>query len=201
MITMLELEQDELDRLAAETAVLTHGEPEGYITAAALCHMLCMLLRDPRTTAEELVRDTAATVGLQFAQGGKLWENLQFALVLASSPHIPHKQAMENLGCKTASEVLAGAVYSYATCGGDFDTAMITAVNHSGRSSAVGAVTGAMLGAVLGDEGVPEFYMEGLEAAPHLLELADDLSSGFSEMVGKSLFDMEWERKYLSVGI
>ena len=195
----LQLQQDEIDRLAAETVVLTHGEPEAYITAAALCHMMGMLLSAPETTPEELVRHTASTVGLQFSQGGKLWELLQFALVLAASPHIPAKNAMENLGCKTAAEVLAGAVYVYATCGRDFDTAMITAVNHSGRSSAVGAVVGAMLGAVLGCEGIPDFYLEGLEAAPHLTELAEDMSSGFSEMVGKSLFDMEWERKYLSV--
>ncbi|MBE6957814.1 MAG: ADP-ribosylglycohydrolase family protein [Ruminococcaceae bacterium] len=196
----LQLEQDEIDRLAAETAVLTHGEPEAYITAAALCHILCMLLKNPRATAEELVNQTANTVGAQFAQGGKLWENLQFALTQSSLTHIPAKTAMENLGCRTASEVLAGAVYVYATCNRDFDTAMITAVNHSGRSSAVGAVVGAMLGAVLGEDGVPEFYMEGLEAAPYLKELADDMSIGFSEMVGKSLFDMDWDRKYLSVG-
>lgn len=196
----LQLEADEIDRLAAETAALTHGEPEAYITAAALCHMLCMLLKNPETTAQELVNQTANTVGAQFAQGGRLWENLQFALVLAGSPHIPAKNAMENLGCKSASEVLAGAVYAYATCGRDFDTAVITAVNHSGRSSAVGAIAGAMLGAVLGEEGVPDFYLESLEAAPYLKELADDMSTGFSEMVNKSLFDMEWERKYLSAG-
>lgn len=196
----LQLEQNEIDRLAAETVVLTHGEPESYITGAALCRMLGMLLKNPETTPEELVRQTANTVGLQFAQGGKLWESLQFALVLAASPHIPAKQAMENLGCRTAAEALAGAVYTYATCNRDFDTAMITAVNHSGRSSAVGAIVGAMLGAALGYEGIPEFYLESLEAAPHLTELADDMASGFSEMVGKSLFDMDWDRKYLSVG-
>lgn len=196
----LQLEDDEMDHLAAETVVLTHGEPEAYITAAALRHMMGMLLRDPQTTAEALVRETANTVGAQFSQGGKLWESLQFALVLAASPHISAKNAMENLGCKSASEVLAGAVYAYATCQGDFDTAMITAVNHSGRSSAVGALAGAMLGAVLGYAEIPEFYLESLEAAPYLTELADDMATGFAEMVEKSLFDVEWDRKYLSVG-
>ena len=109
-------------------------------------------------------------------------------------------EAMQTLGCRTAAEVLAGAVYTVATCGRDFDTAMITAVNHSGRSSAVGAVTGAILGAILGDEALPEFYLESLEAAPYLTELADDMATGFSEMVGKSLFDMDWDRKYLHGG-
>jgi hypothetical protein len=57
-----------------------------------------------------------------------------------------------------------------------------------------------MLGAILGDEALPEFYLESLEAAASLSELADDLAAGFSEMVGKSLFDMDWDRKYLSAG-
>lgn len=196
----LELLQPDLDRLGAETVVLTHGEPEAYISAAALTHLMCALMEEPDAPIAELVHKTIDAVGLQFSQGGKLWELLQMALTLAVSPNIAPMEAMETLGCRTAAEVLAGAVYTVATCGRDFDTAMITAVNHSGRSSAVGAIAGAMLGAIMGDEALPEFYLESLEAAAPLAELASDLSSGFSEMVGKSLFDMDWDRKYLSIG-
>ena len=196
----LELNQEELDRLGAEIVALTHGEPEAYLSGAALTHLLCLLLEEPDAPMAELVQQTVNAVGLQFGQGGKLWELLQMALTLAVSPNVGPMEAMQTLGCRTAAEVLAGAVYTVATCGRDFDTAMITAVNHSGRSSAVGAIAGAMLGAILGDEALPEFYLESLEAAPYLTELADDMAAGFSEMVGKSLFDMDWDRKYLSAG-
>lgn len=196
----MELTQGELDRLAAETVALTHGEPEAYLSGAVLTHLLCLLLENPDAPMEGLVRQTMDAVGLQFGQGGKLWELLQLALTLADSPNITAMNAMQTLECRTAAEVVAGAVYTVCTCNRDFDTAMITAVNHSGRSSAVGAVAGAMLGAMLGYEAVPEFYLEGLEAAAPLTELADDMSVGFSDMVGKSLFDMDWDRKYLSVG-
>ena len=194
----LELNQDELDRLAAETVALTHGEPEAYLAGAALNHLLCLLLQEPDAPMEDLVRRTIDAVGLQFGQGGNLWELLQFALTQATLSSISGMNAMETLGCRTAGEVLAGAVYAVASCEDDFDNALITAVNHSGRSSAVGAIAGAMLGAKLGIEALPEFYLDGLEAATSLMELADDMAYGFSEMVGKSLFDMEWERKYLS---
>ena len=196
----LELTQEELDRLGAEIVALTHGEPEAWLSGGALTHFLCLLLDEPDTPIAELVQQTVNAVGLQFGQGGKLWELLQLALTLAVSPNVSSMEAMQTLGCRTAAEVLAGAVYTVATCGRDFDTAMITAVNHSGRSSAVGAISGAMLGAILGDEALPEFYLESLEAAPYLTELADDMAAGFSEMVGKSLFDMDWDRKYLSAG-
>ena len=196
----LELTPSDVDRLGAETVALTHGEPEAYVSAAALTHLLQLLLQEPNAPIAELVQQTIDSVGLHFSQGGKLWELLQLALTLAVSPNVSPMEAMQTLSCRTAAEVLAGAVYTVATCNRDFDTAMITAVNHSGRSSAVGAIAGAMLGAILGDEALPEFYLESLEAAAPLTELADDMSAGFSEMVGKSLFDMDWDRKYLSAG-
>ena len=195
----MELTQGELDRLAAETVALTHGEPETYLSGAVLTHLLCLLMQTPDAPMGELVRQTMDAVGLQFGQGGKLWELLQLALTLADSPTISAINAMQTLDCRTAAEVVAGAVYTVSTCNRDFDTAMITAVNHSGRSSAVGAIVGAMLGIILGNEALPDFYLESLEAAPPLTELADDMSIGFSSMVGKSLFDMDWDRKYLSV--
>lgn len=195
----LQLQQEELDHLAAEVMALTHGEPESYISAAALCHMLCTLLQRPEISPEELVYQTANSVSLQFGQGGKLWELLQVALTLAENPAMNPQNAMETLQCRTAAEVLSGAFYAWATARGDFDRAIVTAVNHSGRSSAVGAVAGGMMGAVLGADGIPDFYLESLEAAPHIRELAEDMASGFSEMVGKSLFDATWERKYLTV--
>jgi ADP-ribosylglycohydrolase len=196
----LELPQEELDRLGAEAIALTHGEPEAYITGAALTHLLCLLLKDPHIPMSELVQHTLDAVRSQFGQIGRLDKLLQQALDLAISPDVTLSEAMETLGCRTAAEALAGAVYAVCTCGRDFDQAMITAVNHSGRSSAVGALTGCMLGAIWGDAALPEFYLENLEAAPYITELADDLAAGFSEMVGRSLFDIDWERKYIYAG-
>ena len=71
---------------------------------------------------------------------------------------------------------------------------MIAAVNHSGFSAATGALTGAFLGAKLGAEALPEFYLESLEAAPWLDELARDLSRGKQTML---IFDAHWDEKYV----
>ena len=75
----------------------------------------------------------------------------------------------------------------------DFDTAIITAVNHSGQSAAVGALTGAFLGAKLGEEALPEFYLECLEQRETLCSLADDMAKG---SVARGLFDDDWDQKY-----
>ncbi len=194
----------ELDRLAAESVALTHGGPEAFISAAVLHHGFSALLHDPGIPVEELLRDTVDAVQMQFGreyhQTAKLWELLQMAKTLAQSEKIAPMDAMERLSCRTAGEILAGTLYACLTCHGDFDAAMITAVNHSGRSAAVGALTGAILGAVLGEEALPEFYLESLEPTRILLELADDMYRGCPMDSISAMFDSDWDGKYLHGG-
>lgn len=201
----LHLGMDGLDRLGADAVALTHGDPESFLTGAVLTHLLGALLREPDLSMTELLRQTVDAIQMQFGreygQTTRIWELLQLAMTLSTSHHITPMEAMEQLGCRSASEVLAGAVYAIATCEGDFDTAMITAVNHSGRSAAVGAITGALLGAVLGEQALPEFYLESLEPTAAIMELADDLTAGCPMMPGSSLFDDDWDRKYLHAGV
>lgn len=187
------------DQLALSAAALTHGESEAFLSAAILAHGFSAVLEGERDP-EAILRETTDAVSLQFGNYprlGRIWEVLQYAATLAGSESISAQTAMERLGCRTAPEVLAGALYACSVCGGDFDTAMITAVNHSGRSAAVGAVTGAILGAALGEEALPEFYLDCLEPAQTLRILADDMAQG-APLEG--LYDDDWDRKYLNVG-
>ena len=103
-------------------------------------------------------------------------------------------QVMEELQCYSAMHCLAGAIYASLANQHDFDTAMITAVNHSGYSSAVAAITGALLGARLGVEALPEFYMESLEPTAVLQELSVDLFTARQVM---NIFDDSWDQKYV----
>ena len=102
-----------------------------------------------------------------------------------------------DLGQTWDSDILAGGIYAAVCHPNSFDEAMITAVNHSGRSAAVGAVTGAILGAKLGEEEIPEFYLEPLEPAEVLRDLADDVLNGCPMDKGSRLFDGDWDSKYL----
>ena len=200
-----EISQEELNRLGAEAVALTHGDPVAFLSGAALTHAMSQMILSPEMTIAERVQDVIDAIQLQFgreyAQTTKLWELLQLAMMLAQTEEISQVDAMEQLGCRTAPEVLAGALYACATSHGDFDAAMITAVNHSGRSAAVGAITGALLGLYMGEDALPEFYMECLEPTELLRELADDLLSGCPMDLMTSLFDDDWDRKYLHGGV
>ena len=192
------------NRLACETVALTHGNPETFLSGAVLCHVLRKLLSEETVEISALVHDALHALQLQFgreyAQTVKFYELFQHAFTLAQRDDISAQDAMEQLGCRTAPEVLSGVLYACLTCHGDFDTAMITAVNHSGRSAAVGAITGAILGAVLGETALPEFYLESLEPTPYLRELANDMAHGCPMGAGSNLFDDDWDRKYLHAG-
>ena len=198
------ISQEELNRLGAEAVALTHGNPSAFLSGAALTHAMGQLIRCPEMTLKERVQDVIDAIQFQFGrdygQTTKIWELLQLAMMLASSEDISQADAMEQLGCRTSPEVLAGALYACATSHGDFDAAMITAVNHSGRSAAVGAVTGALLGAYMGEDALPEFYMESLEPTGILRELADDLLHSCPTDLAATLFDDDWDRKYLHGG-
>ena len=199
-----DISQEELNRLGAEAVALTHGNPSAFLSGAALTHVMSQIIRFPEMTIAQRLQDVIDAIQLQFGreygQTTKLWELLQHALLLAENEDISQMDAMEQLGCRTSPEVLAGALYACATSHRDFDAAMITAVNHSGRSAAVGAITGALLGLFMGEDALPEFYMECLEPTHLLRELADDLLQGCPMDLRTSLFDDDWDRKYLHGG-
>lgn len=200
----LNLEQPERNRLCAEAVALTHSSPDAFLSAAALTEAMSRILTqeeiDPETLAKETLDAIQFQFGREYHQTAKLWELYQLAVTLSQSDASP-MEAMELLRCQTAPEVLAGVLYACITCRGDFDTALITAVNHSGRSAAVGAITGAILGARMGEQALPEFYLESLEPTPYLLELADDLSNGCPMVADSNLFDDDWDRKYIHAGL
>jgi hypothetical protein len=52
----------------------------------------------------------------------------------------------------------------------------------------------------MGVEALPDFYMECLEPAEVLTELAEDLYQGCPMVKGNRLFDGDWDRKYLHGG-
>ncbi len=194
------LSQEEIDLLGAETVALTHGSPAAFLSGAFLAHLTGRVVRNPNTPFAMLVKETVQMMkneyGHRYSAAIEVCTLAAQAVTLAQNRSIDPVQAMEKLGCETCPQVLAGAVYAVLTSGRDFDRAMITAVNHSGCSAAVGAVTGALLGAMLGEDALPEFYLECLEPVEILRELADDLFHGCPMEQGNRLFDADWDRKY-----
>ncbi len=191
------IEPKQLGRLAAEAVAFTHGDPESFIAGAFVAYVLAGLLQEAPhplpVCFEKSMQVVDSLFGEDYPQTEQVLQRIRYAIQLTKDPELTPLAALTMLGCTTAAECVAGAVYACMIHPANFDEGMITAVNHSGRSAAVGALTGAFLGTRLGNKTLPEFYLESLECAPYLCELADDLTQ--AKMVMR-IFDDTWDQKY-----
>lgn len=188
----------EIGKLTVQTVALTHGGPEAFLSAAVLAYVVAGLIQAPEESLKNQFAFAINAVQHQFSgqfyEAEYLAQKLRKAMAMAENPYANTIMDMETLYCQTAGDCLAGAMYACLVSNQDFDEAMITAVNHSGRSAAVAAITGAILGTILTDEALPEFYLESLEAAAVLRTLADDFGQGSPT---RGLFDDDWDHKYI----
>ena len=201
----VQMERREITRLGMEAVALTHGDPLTFLSGAFLTELVTGVLLAPENSLDALVERAQRAFTEQFDGEYRRHVNLingaiKQAVTMSRTPDLAPVDAMERLQCRSAEQVLAGAVYALLAGNGDFDISMIIAVNHSGASAAVGALVGALLGAKLGQEVLPEFYLECLEPAMLLVELADDLYHGCPMEMGSRMFDGDWDRKYLHGG-
>lgn len=191
------MEPAQVGELTARTLAMTHGNPDAFLSGVVLAYALAGILQEPERPLEEQFLRAAETMNgqfhIKFPQAGKIATSVKLAVKLAQTDSEHHRNNIEQLHCGSASECLAGAIYACMASPDDFDGAMILAVNHSGRSAAVGAIAGAILGAKLGEEALPDFYLESLEPIKALRELAEDLAVGSP---AKGLFDDSWDHKY-----
>ena len=195
------IEPQEVGTLGAEVLALVSGEPMAFLSGAVVAYAMAGILQDPDTPLRDQFLQATDVVAGQFGrsypQAEDLKRLLHRAIMLSSNTLLPERDAMEHLKCETCAEVLAGAMYASLRRCDDFDAAMILAVNHSGRSAAVAALTGAFLGAFKGEATIPAFYLEGLELVPLLTELAEDLRQGCPAVLSAGFFDDTWDQKYI----
>lgn len=191
------LSRREIQRLGAEAAALTHGEPPAFLSGAVLAHIISRIAWDGETDLDRLVREAGAMLlrrfGREYYQVWRLRAVLKKARSLAASETVGREEALALLGREKAQQVLAGALYCCLTCRGGVAQTVMDAARWSGAGA---AVTGAILGALHGVEALPERWLEQLESAEVLRELAEDLFRGCPMMRDSRVFDVEWDAKY-----
>ncbi len=186
----------QVGELAAKAIALTHGSSEAVLSGVVLAYSIAGILQEPESPLETQFQQAVDAMSGQFPgkEAQALAEHLQQVFAMAKDPYLPVLQGMEQLHCTSAGECLAGAMFASLVNQNDFDSAMISAINHSGHSAAVGSVTGAILGAKLGIEVLPDFYLESIEPRKALGELAEDM---LYSVPATGLFDDDWDQKYV----
>lgn len=195
-----QMPQEEIDRIGAETAALTHGHPLGDIPAAAFVHIVSLTAHRDDLSLLQIVEDMIEAINLQFEGNPYLSDFKQLILkaIQLSQLNMNDEAAIRQLGEGwVAEETLAIAIYCALKYSDDFDKALIASVNHSGDSDSTGAVTGNILGAYLGLQAIPQKYIEHLELRRVIMELADDLYYDCQIDEYTCSPDGIWEKKYM----
>ena len=184
--------------LAGEMIALTHGDPETFLSGVVLAYALTGILQEPNVPLMDQFLQAIAVMDGQFRsrffQAEELAMQLRRAIALAKSGTVTPQEGMEQLECMDAASCLSGAIFACLMYPNDFDSAIVTAVNHSGMSAATGAIVGAILGAKLSEASLPEFYLESLECTEVLGILAEDIVTATPTL---SVFDDSWDHKYV----
>lgn len=189
------MSKEDLIRAGAYAVAFTHGEPKAWLSGAVIACLIGSIMAQPEKQLSQLAVEAADAVAEVYPgeDARSVADLVRLAVAYAQDMELTPLAALSMLGCTTAEQCLAGAVCASLFHPNNFDEAMIAAVNHSGRSCAVGALTGAILGAKLEAAALPDFYLESLEQANILSELAEDVVQGKKLM---RIFDADWEQKY-----
>jgi len=186
----------------AAVAAITHGHSLGYLTAAALVHIINRIVYGGCTLGDSLydiIDECCLKLKEVFPDNGFYMDIIDL-FNLAKNLSRNDKDDIENIAELgegwVAEEALAIAVYCSLKYYNDFDAAVIAAVNHSGDNDSTGAITGNIVGAHVGYENISQKWKTNLELHDIILELADDLCHDNQMSEYGTYYDKKWDAKY-----
>ncbi|GIM28413.1 hypothetical protein CPJCM30710_10790 [Clostridium polyendosporum] len=166
--------------LGCELAAITHGHPTGYLSAGAFASIisdLCAFL-----SIEDAVKN-AIKILEDMESNEETINALKKAVSLAKDGN-PSPEKLSHLGDGwIAEEALSIAIYSVLSYPEDFEKALKLSVNHSGDSDSTGAICGNILGVKLGLESIPKQWIDKLELADLIKEMAEKLYNNVESKV------------------
>lgn len=189
---------EEVDQIGAEVAAITHGHQLGYVSAAALVHIISRCTFSSMNLAS-IVTEAIETVVAIYKSKPYIdeFESTMNKAIYLTHQDINDLDAIREIGQGwVAEETLAIAVYCTLKYPNDFVKAVTTSVNHDGDSDSSGAVTGNIMGAYLGRHKIPDKFIEPLELKEVIFEIAVDLFEDCKMSEYGDYHDDKWYLKY-----
>ena len=163
--------------VGVETAAITHGHPTGYLAAGFFADVLARVvrgvgLRDAIAGAREV------TLGYDDAE--ETLDAVDRAVELFIADAHP-QEGIPLIGEGwVAEEALGIALFCALSYPADWEAGVLSAVNITGDSDTTGSLAGAVLGTILGVESLPVSWLDDLEDAEMIAQLADELRTTYA---------------------
>lgn len=195
-----QIEQSKIDRLGAEAAALTHGNPMGYIPAAFMVHIISLISHND-VALSDAVKSAIDSISAMFADTQDIEK---FIVLIEKAIDLSQNNAQDEENIRSigegwiGDEALAIAIYCVLKYQNDFEKCIIAAVNHNGDSDSTGSIAGNILGAYLGLEAIPQKFIPNLELKDLILEIANDLYCDSQEPQKITAQANRWTKKYIA---
>lgn len=191
---------DTAGEIGAKAGAITHGHPLGFIPCFTLSVMINLIVYGKKSIDDALncsMKKTIRKYGI-FNKNVRIFNNLIKKAIKLSKSALSDIEAIKQLGEGwVAEEAFAIAIYSCLKYSNSFENAIICAINHDGDSDSTGSIAGNIIGSYLGEQSIPEYYLENLELKDMIVELSDDLSIPVPVSEFSNTNDEYWLNKYL----
>lgn len=157
---------------ACAAAALTHGHPSGYLSAGVFGQVIAEVVQGK--DLEEAIQASLVTLA-RWPGCEETQHAVEHALTAARESR-PTPETIENFGGGwVGEEALAISLYCALSHPQDFPAAVLLAVNHSGDSDSTGAITGNLMGALLGQEAIPQEWIDQIELREEIEHIAREI--------------------------
>ena len=188
-------------KTAAEASAITHGHPLGIIPSYVLASMLNLIVYkdlDILNALKNSIENLLNNYNIFNKSDIDYFIELMDKAIKLSSSNLPDQKAIYELGEGwVAEEALAIAIYACLKYKNNFEDAVVCAINHDGDSDSTGAIAGNIIGAFLGEESIPDYYLDNLELKDIITEIADDLATPIPISEYFDNEDEYWMSKYV----
>jgi ADP-ribosylglycohydrolase/protein-tyrosine phosphatase len=165
---------EEVFRLAAEAAALTHSHPSGYLSAGMMASIIHLVAQ-----GSTLIAAVNESCGILSGYSGheETLRSAKLALNLASEHAGNHVAMIEQIGGGwVGEEALAIGLYAVLSAS-SFVEVIAIATNHSGDSDSTASIAGQIWGAMKGLDGMPHDWIVGLDVLHPLLRMVRELTA------------------------
>lgn len=182
---------EEIFKIGAELAAITHGHPSGYLSAGAFAALLAFL-KEGYMLRKALLE--TLKILESYTRHEETTQALKKAIDLSESVE-PTFENINKLGEGwVGEEALAISVFCALHHKNDFKKAVNLAVTHNGDTDSTGAITGNIVGLYCGERKIPEDWIKNLEMNEFIKQIAIDIYR--EKEIDSFTIDFQWNEKY-----
>ncbi len=175
---------DKLAEYVHASTIITHTDPRAEIGALAVARVVAWCFQ---SGAKERIEGNNLFELLRSCGDDPEWSELTDKMAVAIAEQKPVAEFADTLGQQKGVSgyvyrSVPVALYAWYHHFGDFEATLSAVFNCGGDTDTVGAITGAMVGAVVGEQGIPADWVEGIRdwprGVPLLYKVSDRLALG-----------------------